>query len=176
MSGAVIRLIEVGDAETLADLVFSNADFLAPFEPSRTADWATPRRQRIAIAALLDQTDAVSFVILDDDGEVSGRITLSSIQRGVAQSASLGYWVDQRHNGQGLATAAVAASVAYAFDVLDLHRVDAATLVGNLRSQRVLEKNGFQRIGLSPAYLEIAGRRQDHILFTRVRGRESAQS
>lgn len=169
MSGSVIRLIEVGDAETLADLVFSNADFLAPFEPSRAVDWATARRQRVSIAALLDQSDVVPFVILGAHGEVAGRITLSTIQRGVAQSAALGYWVDQDHNGQGLGTAAVAAAVAYAFDVLDLHRVDAATLVDNVRSQRVLEKNEFQRIGLSPAYLEIAGRRQDHILFTRVR-------
>ncbi|WP_433674097.1 GNAT family N-acetyltransferase [Microbacterium gorillae] len=169
MSGSVIRLIEVGDAETLADLASSNADFLAPFEPSRAVDWATPRRQRVSITALLDQPDVVPFVILDEDGQVAGRITLNTIQRGVAQSAALGYWVDRDHNGHGLATAAVAAAVAHAFDVLDLYRVDAATLVDNIRSQRVLEKNGFQRIGLSPAYLEIAGRRQDHILFTRVR-------
>jgi ribosomal-protein-alanine N-acetyltransferase len=32
-------------------------------------------------------------------------------------------------------------------------------------SQRVLERNGFVRYGLAPAYLEIAGRWQDHVMY-----------
>lgn len=35
----------------------------------------------------------------------------------------------------------------------------------NTPSQRVLVKTGFTRIGLAPHYLEIAGRRQDHVMF-----------
>jgi len=32
-------------------------------------------------------------------------------------------------------------------------------------SQRVLTGNGFERIGIAPKYLRIAGEWQDHILF-----------
>ncbi len=32
-------------------------------------------------------------------------------------------------------------------------------------SQRVLERNGFTRIGMAPGYLQIAGRWQDHYLY-----------
>ena len=42
------------------------------------------------------------------------------------------------------------------------------TLVDNLASQRVLEKNGFDRIGLARRYLRIAGDWCDHVLFQRV--------
>lgn len=71
--------------------------------------------------------------------------------------------------GRGLATGAVAALVRQAFERLDLHRVEAGTLLHNVRSQRVLENNGFTRFGVAPAYLNIAGRWQDHALYQRVR-------
>ena len=58
----------------------------------------------------------------------------------------------------------------HAFGQLDLHRLEAGTLVDNLGSQRVLEKNDFERIGLAPGYLKIAGAWRDHILFQRIAG------
>jgi ribosomal-protein-alanine N-acetyltransferase len=51
-----------------------------------------------------------------------------------------------------------------AFTELDLHRIQADTLVHNVASQRVLARNGFVRIGLAPRYLKIAGRWQDCVL------------
>jgi ribosomal-protein-alanine N-acetyltransferase len=52
-----------------------------------------------------------------------------------------------------------------AFEELGLHRIEAGTLLHNVRSQRVLERNGFVRFGVAPAYLKIAGAWQDHVLF-----------
>ena len=52
-----------------------------------------------------------------------------------------------------------------AFAELGLHRIQAETLLDNLASQRVLERNGFARIGMAPAYLKIAGRWQDCFLY-----------
>ena len=88
--------------------------------------------------------------------------------RGAFQSAHLGYWVSEDRTGRGVATAAVAATVDLAFGPCGLHRLQAATLVHNLGSQRVLQRNRFTLIGLAPRYLQIAGRRQDHLLFQRV--------
>ena len=58
--------------------------------------------------------------------------------------------------------------LAYAFDELELHRVEAATLVDNLASQRVLEKNRFERIGLARHFLRIDGEWRDFLLFQRL--------
>ena len=68
-------------------------------------------------------------------------------------------------NGQGHATAAVAQISRLAFRELGLYRIEAGTLRRNARSQRVLEHNGFERIGVACAYLKIAGRWQDHVLY-----------
>jgi len=48
--------------------------------------------------------------------------------------------------------------------------VGAGTLVHNVRSQKVLLRNGFVRFGLAPSYLKIAGKWQDHILFQVLSG------
>jgi ribosomal-protein-alanine N-acetyltransferase len=110
----------------------------------------------------------VPFVILDDDGSVAGRLTLSGIVRGAFQSCSMGYWLSEDRTGRGLATEAVRSAVSFAFAELGLHRVQAETLPANDASQRVLMRVGFERYGLAPGYLKIAGRWQDHVMFQRL--------
>ncbi len=165
------RLITLDDAPVLAELLRVNRDFLAPWEPIRPDDYFTADGQRSVIATALEQHERgvkVPHVILDDSGRVVGRITLYEIVRGPFQSGSLGYWVSAKDNGRGLATAAVRDILRLAFDELRLHRVQAGTLLDNVRSQRVLERNGFVRFGLAPSYLNVAGSWQPHALYQAV--------
>jgi ribosomal-protein-alanine N-acetyltransferase len=94
-----------------------------------------------------------------------GGATLSNIRRGVAQMASLGYWAGGTFTSRGYVTAAVRAIVRYAFEDLDLHRVEAACQPDNTASRRVLEKAGFTQEGAAKAYLKINGKWRDHLLF-----------
>lgn len=80
-------------------------------------------------------------------------------------SAHLGYWIDEEHQRRGYMTEAVRAVVRFAFDVLGLHRVQAAVMPHNAASLRVLEKLGFRKEGESPRYLQIAGKWADHAVF-----------
>lgn len=163
----VTRLISVADAAELAGLLAANRDFLQPWEPVRSESYFTAEGQLAGIEDALDrhaQGSTLPHVIVDS-GRIAGRITLNGIVRGPFLSASTGYWVSQPATGRGLATAAVREMLEIAFTRLGLHRVQAETLLHNAGSQRVLERNGFERIGLAPAYLRIAGSWQDHILF-----------
>ncbi len=165
---AVTRLLSIDDAAVLTRLVTDNRVNHAPWEPLRDPDFYTVDGQRAVIAAQLDRYDfglTLPHVILDEGGEVTGRITLDGITRGAFQSCTIGYWVALENNGRGLATAAVARMVTIAFDDLGLHRIEAGTLVDNVRSQRVLAKNGFIQYGRAPQFLKIAGAWQDHLLF-----------
>ena len=162
------RLVTLDDVPALAELVRVNRDFLAPWDPIRGDDFYTVDGQRAAIEALLARHDGGwirPHVILDDSGRVVGRITLNEIVRGPFQSCHLGYWVSAADNGRGLATAAVRDMMRVAFDELGLHRIQAGTLLHNIGSQRVLERNGFVRFGVAPEYLNIAGKWQDHALY-----------
>jgi ribosomal-protein-alanine N-acetyltransferase len=107
----------------------------------------------------------VPRVIIGRAGAIVGRINLNSVIRGAFQSASVGYWVSERDTGRGVGTAAVAAIIGLAFSEEGLHRVQGETLAHNTASRRVLERNGFVEYGVAPAYLCIAGRWQDHVLY-----------
>lgn len=59
------------------------------------------------------------------------------------RSAALGYCLDEAAWGQGFATEAGHALLQWAFDTLDLNRVQAEVDTRNAASARVLEKLGF---------------------------------
>lgn len=162
----MIRPVRPEDAEELAALYATNRGFLAPFEPVRPPEFFTAEGQRARLERqLADGTHP--FAILDDDA-IAGTINVFHIVRESLQGCTIGYWIDGRRNGRGLATGAVGEVVSYAFGELGLHRVEAATLVDNIASQRVLEKNDFDRIGLARGFLRIAGDWRDFYLFQRI--------
>ena len=164
----VTRLLMMEDVPALAELYRANREFLAPFEPVRPEEFYTAEGHRAVVQSALaryEQGTIWPLVILNDAGDIAGRININEIVRGAFQSGNLGYWVSAGDNGRGLATRAIRETVALAFGELNLHRLQAGILLDNAGSQRVLERNGFTPIGVAPAYLKIAGRWQDHMLF-----------
>jgi [ribosomal protein S5]-alanine N-acetyltransferase len=165
-----IRALALTDARQLTQMYTENREFLAPLEPLRPDAFYTFEGQRRHISQLTDRRTAGTaypFLIVLG-GKPVGAINLSNVVRGAFQSANVGYWVAEEHNGQGVCTRAVGLLCERAFTELGLHRVEAGTLPDNHASQRVLEKNGFVRIGLAPRYLQIAGVWSDHILFQKT--------
>ncbi|ABL84042.1 GCN5-related N-acetyltransferase [Nocardioides sp. JS614] len=63
------------------------------------------------------------------------------------RTAALGYCLREAAWGHGYATEAAAALLRWAFDTLDLNRVQAEADTRNAASARVLEKLGFRREG-----------------------------
>lgn len=162
-AGVTLTVLSAEHAGTLARLERRNREQLLVGAPERPEEWFTVEGQRASIALSLAEREAgrsLPLVIRRETPEgpaVVGRISLNGITRGAAQSASLGYWVDREHTGQGIATAAVRLAVAAAFGGLGLHRVQAEVQVGNAASLRVLERCGFARIGLAPGLLRLGG-------------------
>jgi ribosomal-protein-alanine N-acetyltransferase len=169
---ARIRALGLGDAAELLDLRRVNAEFLAPREPVRPADYLTLAGQEAELRAVAADRTAdrgYAFAILPGAEErMVGRIALSSIVRGPFQNAYLGYFVAEAEGGRGYATDAVRLTCAFAFEAVRLHRVQAAVMLDNPASMRVLEKAGFRREGLARRYLRIAGAWADHALFART--------
>jgi [ribosomal protein S5]-alanine N-acetyltransferase len=164
----LLRPLRRADVPALASLVRANRTFLAGSGPLRTDEYFTDEGQEGAVDKSLEAAEngtMYPMVIEDHAGALVGTLNLNSIIRGAFQSASIGYWVAQNRNGEGIASAAVAAAKRVGFRELELHRIQAETLVDNHASQRVLLKNGFMKFGVAPDYLKIAGRWQEHALF-----------
>jgi ribosomal-protein-alanine N-acetyltransferase len=64
---------------------------------------------------------------------------------------------------------AIDAVVHYAFDRLDLSRIEAACLPENKASRGLLEKAGFKYEGVAQSYLQIDGRWRTHVLYAALR-------
>lgn len=59
------------------------------------------------------------------------------------KNAELGYWLGQNYWGNGIVSKAINEMVVYAFRTFDITRIYARPYSTNLKSQHVLEKNGF---------------------------------
>ena len=79
-----------------------------------------------------------------DDGRVLG---LLSLVRKAHGQGEIGYALGLAHRGQGYATEAARALLAYAFTTLGLHRVQATTSPANRGSWQVMERLGMRREG-----------------------------
>lgn len=159
-----------GDADALLAAYLHNREHMRPTDPHRDEHFFTVEGQRDRLRTQLAERDAGRLVpwVLVDGPRVVGWAMLSGIVHGPFCSAVLGYWTDIDYGGKGLASAAVEAACRYAAEALGLHRVEAGTLVDNVRSQRVLAKCGFEYYGVAPRYLHINGEWRDHRLFQRI--------
>jgi ribosomal-protein-alanine N-acetyltransferase len=148
--------------------------FLAPWEPTWAHDalsrGAFRRRLKLYRSEMRQGVTHSFLYFRAADDELLGGITLSNLRRGVAQTATLGYWIGATHARHGYATEGLGAVLEYAFQRLGLHRVEAACLPGNEASRRLLLKSGFHEEGYAREYLRINGSWQDHQLFGILRG------
>ncbi|WP_296814659.1 GNAT family protein [Brevundimonas sp.] len=177
--GVTLRPPRQGDYPAWSQLRDRSRHFLQPWEPAWPEDDLTRQayKRRLAIYAReMDLGTAYPFFVFrDEDDVLVGGVTLSNIRRGVADTGTLGYWIGQPYVRQGHASAAVGAVTRFAFDRLNLHRVEAACLPSNAGSRGVLQRCGFELEGRARAYLKINGEWRDHLLFGLVRegpGRE----
>jgi len=171
--GVMLRAPQMTDFPAWSALRQSSRDFLTPWEPIWPADDLTRpsfRRRLKRYAEDLRADQGYPFLLFRAEQKVLlGGLTLSNIRRGVAQAASLGYWIGAPFVRQGYMTAAVRALIPFTFEVLKLHRLEAACIPSNTGSIRLLERTGFQREGLARKYLCINGTWQDHLLYARLK-------
>jgi len=81
-----------------------------------------------------------------EDGVVVGAMSLMGVST-TARRAELGYWIGVPYWGQGYATEAGRAFVAWAFDALELNKVYARHMTNNPASGKVMAKIGMQYEG-----------------------------
>ena len=150
--GLYLRPAVAADYSAWARLREQSRAFLTPWEPTWPDDDLTRaafRRRLRRQAEDMARDESFAFLIFDSTSdELLGGLTLGGIRRGVAQAATLGYWMGAPHAGKGRMTRAVAAVVRFGFDV-----AAPASHRGGLHSRQrasiaLLERNGFEREGL----------------------------
>ncbi len=75
------------------------------------------------------------------DGSFAGSVGINHLVR-TNRMGNLGYWLRTSQAGRGYATRAVRLAARYAFDELDLSRLEIVAIPANTASRRVAEKAG----------------------------------
>jgi ribosomal-protein-alanine N-acetyltransferase len=169
-SGRVfLRTPQMSDQASWSALRGRSRQFLEPWEPLWAHDELTRSafRHRVRRAWRDIEDDAAyPFLVFTQKGSLlCGGLTLSNVRRGVAQTATLGYWVGAPFARRGYMSDAVSTVLPFAFDQLGLHRLEAACLPHNEASVRLLKSTGFSQEGFARRYLKINGEWHDHLLF-----------
>jgi RimJ/RimL family protein N-acetyltransferase len=141
-----LRLRPVDDADAGALFAMHSSAFVLRYWDG--PPWEDRARAERFIAACRQMAEDAIGVrpVIERDGAFVGWCSLSRWNPG-HRSAALGYCLAEDAWGLGYATEAAGALLAWAFDALDLNRVQAETDTRNVASARVLEKLGFVREG-----------------------------
>ena len=155
-----LRPLESSDATDLLRLNLENRAFFAPRESRRADEYYTLDGQLAHIDAgqkmLGERSGTIFGAFLRETDELIGVLALFGVIRGGFQEARIGYNFAERHSGKGYATEAVQLAVPYAFEALDLHRLETGVQLDNPASMRVLAKNGFREEGISLRWVNVA--------------------
>lgn len=168
-----LRQPALNDYSNWSQLRRESADFLVPWEPQ----WASDHLSRKGFAnrvywsqrSIRSGSAVPLFLERRRDATLVGAITLDNIRRGPSQAGTLGYWTGAQFCRQGYMREALAAMAHYAFERLDLSRLEAACLPENEPSRKLLEKCGFKYEGVAQSYLQISGRWRTHVLYAALR-------
>ena len=94
------------------------------------------------IETAMKQSPVTDFII-DVDGKFAGRIAIDLKDDIYRTTAEIGYWIEESHWGQGIASKAISLIVDYFRKTFDRPRLFAVCFETNVGSRKALENNGF---------------------------------
>ncbi len=135
--------------------------------------WSKPALENLQAAQDLAREIRESFdqrnlfqwgLVRPEDDRVIGTTTLCNLDT-QNRRAELGYALARSEWGNGVMSTVLPAIVAYAFDTLDLHRIEADVDPRNPASIRLLERLGFKKEGHRRESYILSGEIQDALLY-----------
>jgi RimJ/RimL family protein N-acetyltransferase len=104
--------------------------------------------------------------VIEESGELLGGVTLHHLDP-LRRAIEIGYRLLARARGRGGATRAVTRMADWAF-ANGFNRIEALVRVGNRPSERVLERTGFTREGVTCRFVRYEGALVDSTLYSRL--------
>lgn len=159
----------IEDAQALFELTDESRESLRKWLP-----WVD-RIQRVE-----DTRQFIKFANMDREAQTRliGAIKYNHTIIGVAgfnevdwtnQIAKIGYWLGFEYKGKGWMTAVVRELIHYAFNEMELNRVEIRVAVHNVRSQKIPKRLGFANEGCIRQAEKLYDRFVDHTLYGLVK-------
>jgi ribosomal-protein-serine acetyltransferase len=162
--GCRLRLLEEADADELYALIDANREHLARWMP-----WAAGQTREGTLefirATRRQLADNNGFqVAIVHRGRIAGVCGFHAVDWH-HRSTSIGYWLAEREQGQGLMTQTVRALVDHALHLWDLHRIEIRAAPENARSRAIPERLGFREEGVLREAERVGDRYLDSVVY-----------
>jgi RimJ/RimL family protein N-acetyltransferase len=160
----LLRPITMADRDAFFD-IHSDAETLKywsgePIRERSEADLLVKREVEMSL-----QEKCLNWAVaLPDSNLLIGKFVLFTFSE-QNRRAEVGYILDRRHWGLGYMSEVMSCVLDYAFNVLELHRLEADTDPENAASLALLEKFGFRREGLFRERWYINGKWLDSVML-----------
>ena len=143
----VLKLLDIRDANQLFELANSGRTYLREWLP-----WVDGTKSAEDTKSFVEMTKK-QFASNNgfqagiwSKGNIAGVIGFHGMNW-TNRSTSIGYWLGERYQGNGIMTKSCKAFVEYAFRKLDLNRVEIRCAEKNLSSRAIPERLGFVNEG-----------------------------
>lgn len=165
----LLRPFRMSDAEAVARLCDNERVYRGtlslphPYTVACAEAWIAGQEENIRLER------GYEFAIVDRaSGELYGCVGL--FQNAANRSGEAGYWIGEPHWGNGFATEALEALLAFAFSEKGLNRVFARHFASNPASGRVMAKCGMRREGVLREHILKDGTFEDVVCCGLLRG------
>lgn len=139
----ILRLIESSDSDKLQSCIVRSPT-LHRWVDWCHADFTNDDAERFILATRLNwvKSEAYGFgVFCRKSDALIGMVAINELYH-TFNMASIGYWIADDYQGQGLGTAAVNALIEFCFSQLKVTRIEVVCAPENLASQKLIEKCG----------------------------------
>lgn len=143
-----IDFFSLEDAPVLYQLIDKNRAYLKAFLP--WLDYCTSvenSREFINKITIENEKKEALTLCIRKDEQIIGVICFHPFNVRT-NSAGIGYWIDEAHQGQGIITQACECLIEYGFQELHLSEIKISCNVANAKSKAVPERLGFTRTEL----------------------------
>jgi len=138
-----LSLLTPDKAEELFNLVDKNREYLKNWmvwPPETKAVSDTKKFIKSALVGLSKLTEMACGI--EYDGSLAGVITFNKIDHNL-KKAVIGYWISEDHQGKGIVTKSCRTLIDYAFNTLNMKKVEISVATENVSSRQVCERLGF---------------------------------
>jgi ribosomal-protein-serine acetyltransferase len=165
LDGFEMRAWREDDIAAALEIVLENREHLQTFMQWMTPEYSIEDAQRFLFEGIKNRLDKINLgLAVLEDGRLIGSTGFNRFDW-KARVCEIGYWIDHRHEGKGIVTKACKAMIEYAFDELEMNRVEIRCSSENVRSAAVPERLGFTKEGLLRQAEVINDRPHDFLIF-----------
>ena len=164
-----LELPDLRDAKETTEVVRRNLSHLKPWMPWAVDDYSEDHARdwiKRTLETFASDGSFSALIILND--KIIGSIGFHDLDR-ANRHASIGYWIDKKHEGKGIITRCCRVLVDYLFDTMELNRLQINCNVENVRSRAVPERLGFKQEGLLRQVEFVNGQFRDWAVYGLVK-------